>query len=116
MRGSMYDNAPIGNTCPLIDSIINRMEQSKSEAEYIRRDTDNYNDEVSVISYELDSAISEMEDIRDANSELREWGNEEYERAEYEKDERDNLIKKIEDLREELDNLRAEKEDLEEAV
>jgi chromosome segregation ATPase len=108
------DNAPIGNTCPIIDSVIGYMESAKGEAEYIKKnpEIDSSDEAVNIIG-ELASAISEIENVRDANSELREWGNNEYERAESAEGERDDAIRDKEYLQDEIDELKAKIEELE---
>lgn len=58
----VIDNAPIGNTCPMIDNVIR-------SASYIKT-TENEDD--------VNNILSVMEDIRSANQTLREWGNEQY--------------------------------------
>ena len=59
------------------------------------------------------NAIAEIEEVRDANSSLREWGNEEYNRAEEAEEERDQAIRDKECLEEETEELRAKVEELE---
>lgn len=60
------DNSPVGNTCPWIDEAIYVLEQSKCY----------WNES------EVDNAVKALEKVRDANSELRDWGNELYRRVE----------------------------------
>ena len=108
------DNAPIKNTCPTIDNIIGRMESALAEAEYIyKHPEEDSTDEAGTIISELANAIVDMENIRDDNTELRAWGNEEYERAEYAEGERDDAIRDTEILREELEELKTKIEELE---
>lgn len=103
------DNAPIGNTCGMIDNIIGRMEQARNEAEYINNhpEEDSSGEAVSILD-ELYFAIKEMEDIRNANSELREWGNEQHDRADEAENERDDLLLEKERLEDRVDTLEAE--------
>lgn len=108
------DNAPIGNTCPMIDNIIGRMEAAKNEAEYISKNPEqDSSEEVNLILGELVEAIKEMEDIRSANSELRDWGNEEHERANEAEKERDELTGEVDELKSKIENLKSEIEELE---
>jgi hypothetical protein len=107
------DNAPINNTCPVIDNIIGLMESARNEADYIKANPEEDSTEESgIILDELFDAIKGMEDIRDANSELREWGNAEYERADNAESERDDAIREKEYLQEEIEGLKAEIEEL----
>lgn len=110
-----YDNAPINNTCPKIDEIINKMEHAKSEAEYISKNPEEINDAetVSIIN-ELMDAIYLMEDIRSDNSILRDWGNEENVRADDANAELDEAIGYSESLEDQVANLEAEVENLQE--
>ena len=108
------DNAPIGHTCPIIDSVIGKMESAKNEADYISKHPEEDSiEEANTILGELIDAIKEIEDVRSANSELRDWGNEEYNRAEEAEGERDEAIKDKEYLQEEIDELKAKIEELE---
>jgi sugar-specific transcriptional regulator TrmB len=102
-----YDNAPIGNTCTTINSIIAKMEEAKNEAVWCLRNIDEeHTGELNNIISEIYDAIDEIEQIRSDNSTLRDWGNELY----YEKDElereNDDLLLKIENLESELDEER----------
>jgi hypothetical protein len=93
------DNAPIGNTCPSIDAIIGTMEQAKDEAVYIHNNAEgDFLDSANEIIFQLEQAIKEMENIRDANSLLREWGNEQYERADEIQEKLDDALRDIEYL------------------
>jgi chaperonin cofactor prefoldin len=77
----MTDNAPVRNTCPTIDNVIYKIETAIDEAESIIK--------------KLSEALREMETIRDDNTTLREWGNEQYDRAETAEAERDEFLEKI---------------------
>lgn len=61
-----YDNAPIGNTCPIIDEALSLMD--------ISWDLDN--EDESDCAKNLTKAMELIEQVRGANSTLREWGNE----------------------------------------
>jgi hypothetical protein len=74
----MSDNAQIRNTCPTIDKVIYKIQTAFDEAESIIK--------------KLSEALREMEKIRDDNATLREWGNEQYQRAE--EAERDRLLER----------------------
>lgn len=109
------DNAPVGHTCPLIDGIISRMESAVNEAEYIYKNTEDEDakDGSDSIIHELSFAIKEIEDIRSANSELRDWGNELHNRVEGLEEDIDDAIRDKEYLQEEIDDLKAKIEELE---
>jgi len=109
------DNAPIGNTCPTIDNIIGKMEYAKGEAEYIlKHQEEDSKHEANSILGELIDAISDMESIRSDNQELRQWGNDEYNRAEDANSYRGEAVKRCEDLETEVDSLKAQIEELQE--
>jgi hypothetical protein len=60
------DRAPVPHTCPIIDEVISALLSAEfSEGDY----------------WDSKRAIEIMENIRIANSKLREWGNEECQRA-----------------------------------
>jgi chromosome segregation ATPase len=110
----MSDKAPIGNTCPTIDSIVSKMEYAKGEAEYINKHKDeDPTQEANTIISELQDAINDMENIRDDNAELRQWGNDEYERAENLESERDDALRDKENLEYEVDELKEKIAELE---
>ena len=99
-----YDNAPIGNTCPAIDKIIDKMEEAKNDAKWCMDNPDeNSDDELTNIIWNLDYAISDMEQIRSDNSTLRDWGNEIYNEKDELERERDDLLLRIEELESELE-------------
>ena len=111
------DNAPIGNTCPTIDNIVGKMEYAKCEAEYIlKHPEEDSTEEAKSILGELVDTISDMENIRSDNQELRQWGNDEYSRAEDAEEERDEAIKRCEDSETEIDDLKAQIEELQEKL
>jgi len=104
----MRDNAPVGNTCPEIDSIISLI-----------RNMDNYNineeSELKDLNSDIRSCEILLEEIRSANSELREWGNdlhrdkEDLENENYKlQDQVSDLENTILDLQEDIKNLESE--------
>jgi|GEM_PF-2338118 len=113
----MSDKAPISNTCPTINSIISKMESALNDAKYIlNHPEEDSTDEAKLIIEELTDAISGMEDIRTDNHTLREWGNEEYDRADYAEDERDDALRDKELLEDEVSELKSKIEELEEEL
>jgi hypothetical protein len=90
------------------------MEYAKGEAEYIsKHPEEDSSDEARMIISELCDAIEDMENIRNDNLELREWGNDEYKRAEELESERDEAIKEMEYYKEEAEELKIKIEELE---
>jgi len=108
-----YDHAPIKNTCPKIDSIIDRMEKVKQEAEYINNNpNEDSSQESSTIIDEIFEAIKEMEEIREANSKLRDWGNDLAEELDEAISDKENLAELHNESLEEVDNLTDKIEEL----
>jgi septal ring factor EnvC (AmiA/AmiB activator) len=97
MRG---DNAPIKNTCPLIDKIINQVDDWYRSSEEIPK--------LGYADFE-----KSMEEIRSANSTLREWGNDECKRANDLEKELDSAKDEIEKLNDKIESLKSEIKDLE---
>jgi len=94
--GRYTDNAPIDNTCPKIDSVIS----------FIKGIGWNLEDEDELLlSKESKAIIEVLEEIRTANSTLREWGNQEFQEKEYFEKERDEMEGKIKDLEKEIKSL-----------
>jgi len=88
------DNAPVGNTCPKIDEVISLISQMDYE----------FTDEDNEDKKQKESAANVLlEQIRSDNSQLREWGNAEYLRAEENERERDDLLKQVETLKSDID-------------
>lgn len=100
-------SAPIPHTCPLIDGAIRKLQEAEKKSEEIK----DYFDELSpnYIKESLSNVIdilsslyvngnSDLEGIRDANSELRKWGESQEERAddaEYEVRELESKLKEL---------------------
>lgn len=110
--GRRNDNAPIGNTCPIIDEVIGIIEDPIWDEE---------NEDELHLKNRFSEALKLMEDIRSANSTLREWGNERDKDAEYwekefddAKRDNDDLKSQIKDLEEEINGLQQEINDLQE--
>ena len=71
--------APVGNTCPDIDYIINAIKTSETLAKdfyYNLKDKtiDEIEDSFRDMHHELSDLESKLEELRDANSALRSWG------------------------------------------
>jgi len=82
--GRKHDNAPVGNTCPTIDEVLTFI--------------DSIIPDENLEPQEIHHIKELMEDIRSANVQLREWGNEAHERAEMLETELKNIDKIIIDL------------------
>lgn len=105
------DCAPVKPTCPIINGIIDNMEAAKNEAEYLMKNlSGDYSEYARVAFEELHTAIVDIELVRDANSELRDWGNEQFERAEYAEKELELAQIEVEELKEELEYLKEQLE------
>lgn len=102
--GRFDDNAPIGNTCPIIDDVVNYIENFREE----------FSNEDNDIDFHF--ALGVMEDIRSANLELRNWGNDLYQELEELKKERDNLIDELDDSEEELERANSKIDELEDFI
>lgn len=59
----------------------------------------------------IDDAISSMESVRQANDELRGWGNEQFERAEMFEQEAANLQDQVDKLELELEELKLQQQE-----
>lgn len=94
------DNAPIGHTCPKIDSVISQIHSLYMSSEDMSRS-------------EYDHFEKLMEEIRTANSTLREWGNEQYQIAEEFEKNLDYEKNKVSDLEDEVASLKKEVNQLE---
>lgn len=90
--GRFTDYAPIPNTCPTVNDGIRYIESVMTTL--IKHEGEEFQDAID----ECNGAISIFEDLRGANSQLREWGNELYQdKCELEK-ERDELEAKVSTL------------------
>lgn len=97
------DYAPIGNTCPMIDRVIDLVKVIYDEYE-----------EFSQADYKSFEEL--MEKIREANSTLRDWGNDECLRAAELEKELDRANSTIEDLKDDAKSLQEEIKSLEKQV
>jgi polyhydroxyalkanoate synthesis regulator phasin len=94
------DNAPIGHTCPKIDSVISIIHSVYTSSEEMSRQ-------------EYTEFEKLMEEIRSANSTLREWGNEHYERSEEMEKDYDYTKDRLADAESEIFDLKKEIKELE---
>lgn len=102
--GYYDDNAPIKNTCPIINDVVNYLERFREE----------FSNEDNDINFYF--ALGVMEDIRAANLELRNWGNDLYKDLESMSKERDSLTDNLDESEHELMRANARIEELEEYV
>lgn len=90
--GRNRDNAPVKNSCPFINEIISAIQSADwSEAYWTKGELE-----------------GKMEEIRRMNEQLRDWGNEQYQRAEDNEREMEIQSSKIEELNEDISNLQDE--------
>jgi polyhydroxyalkanoate synthesis regulator phasin len=73
-------SAPVPNTCPYIDEVINKLDSIESD-----------------VIYEFKKAREQLENLRTQNEQLRNWGNEL-------ENEIEELKEQIADLQNQLDN------------
>jgi len=97
----MRDNAPIGNTCPMINNVIDVLNNLDSY------DVNN-SDELLEMQSEVKKGIEILEQIRSANSDLREWGNDLYCDKEDLEKENDNLKDEVSELQSKISQLESE--------
>lgn len=110
MGYSYRTDEPVPNTCPLIDDVINFIDNNVEEEEGITQ-----GDKI-MGRCEKTNIIKVLEQIREANSTLRAWGNEHH-RAAYDfESEKDELQKEVDRLTREVEELRSENKDLENRV
>ncbi len=102
--GRYDDNAPVKNTCPIIDDVIIYIENFREE----------FGNEDNDIDFHF--ALGVMEDIRSANSELRDWGNDLYRELEELEQERNKLIDELDDSESELGKANTKIEELEDFI
>lgn len=93
------DNAPVSQTCPKIDDVLATVKEIYMTSSEISKG-------------ELQSIEKTMEQIRSANLELRNWGNDQYDRAEelekemeYYKDLAESRESEIKELEKEIKEL-----------
>lgn len=67
--------APVKNTCPDIDQIISQIETAMRMCDAEGSEIYTEHEIKDDIKYQLSDIPSLMEDLRNANSALREWGN-----------------------------------------
>ena len=115
---------PIGHTCPDIDRAINNLKEILSEICAYERDAHNSEtDNVLVDRTTLDqwaSSISDicegrscdLENLRDANSTLRQWGNDLVSELENQDNEVYKLINENERMADLISELKSENEDM----
>lgn len=98
------NRAPIGYTCPDIDSTIQNLEYIRSELkELYTVDEKELLEEVENICNEkLDKSTALLEHLRRCNDTLREWGSDLEEKLEESEKEIDNLNYEIEKLRNQI--------------
>ena len=102
--GYYDDNAPIKNTCPIINDVVSYLEK-------FREDFSNEDNDL-----DFHFALGVMEDIRAANLELRNWGNDLHRDLESVSKERDILIDKLDEAEHELMRANSRIEELEDYI
>ena len=95
--GRARDNAPVGYTCVMINEIISAIESVQWEETYWKKK----------------ELIELIENVRQSNITLRDWGNDIYNECEELQDEIDDLKREIEYRDTEIKELKFEIENLE---
>ena len=98
----MHKREPVKNTCPLIDKCIQQIKSviDKSVDVSYSRDVDTMEEWIEDTVWLMDKIIETLEELRDSNSKLRDWGSNEASRV----DELELKIVKLEEKIEELEN------------
>lgn len=112
--------APVKHTCPDIDTVIDGIKQAlkitKSASKDLDRDSTAYN-YITDIACELDGLDGQMEKLRKANSQLRDWGEDQEHEVSKLEERLENAESEIQTLRSELDwnkeHIRSLEEELE---
>ncbi len=100
----MTDFAPVEYTCPMIDGIIDILKNIKDNNKWIMEEIVKEKPDIDHIVYLLDDANDnlerliedDIENVRNANQVLRDWGNSLL-------NENDEKVKTIDELNDELD-------------
>lgn len=101
---SHSDRAPVGNTCPDIDSIIAVLEGVADRLDEVAGKTEDTTaaDEVGTQAINLRELFSgrrsALEELRSDNDQLRRWGNAETERADSAESDAKSLQRQIDEL------------------
>mgnify|MGYP001241419595 FL=1 len=98
----MHYREPVKFTCPLIDKCIEQIKaviNNSVDVSY-SRDVDTMEEWISDTVWLMDKIIETLEELRDSNSKLRDWGSNEASRV----DELELKIVKLEEKIEELEN------------
>jgi predicted nuclease with TOPRIM domain len=106
--------APIKHTCPDIDKIINKLTKAKAEIDLEPGEISDLNRD-RCQSY-IDEAIDGMEDIRNDNSTLRDWGENMEVKKEQESDRADEAENENAELKQEITLLEAKVKYLEDQI
>jgi chromosome segregation ATPase len=116
--------APVGFTCPIIDRAIKDLDRASRQLNTVDLDFDELSpSKLKELLAEardwIDEAISSsgvLEEIRDANARLRQWGEEQEHRAEYAEREREDLESRVGNLENELEDVSSELDDVRQEV
>jgi len=121
-------SAPVGNTCPKIDDIINcldcdtvdditnslveMIDSENVDLNLIKDLIDDLRIAVNDDRFNREIASSTMEDIRSDNSELRSWGYEQEERADELENDLEKVNNHLDDTESQLELVNSENHDL----
>jgi len=102
----MHKREPVKCTCPLIDKCIQQIKSviDKSTDVSYSRDVDTMEEWISDTVWLMDKIIETLEELRDSNSKLREWGCNEADRVDELEEKIEKLENKIYELSSEVEN------------
>lgn len=102
--GYYYSDEPVPNTCPLIDKVVSFVESVPDEEGITTMDR-------LMGRCEKSNSLDLLEKIREANSELRSWGNENHRKAFDLDEELEELKSKYEELEDDLTRQLSQKDE-----
>lgn len=102
----MHKREPVKDTCPLIDKCIQQIKSviDKSIDVSYSRDVDTMEEWISDTVWLMDKIIETLEELRDSNSKLRDWGCNEADRVDELEEKIEKLENKIYELSSEVEN------------
>lgn len=94
--------APVGHTCPNIDSLQEEVSQAVRDYHSFESEDDSARDAISNLLYLLGSVYDQLEDLRGSNSKLRDWGY--------------DLVEHVKELEQKIDDLENENYELKDSI
>lgn len=100
-----YDSAPVGHTCPDIDKAIKFIRGAMDYLDGLKFENRADERERDGNVVDLDKAIDLLEELRESNDTLRDWGADGEQRVEELTATVDDLEKQVEDLQSDLESV-----------